>query len=277
MPKKKATSKSKAVATKTTNTALAAGIDISHDLGAGMEGVDKDSFAIPFLAIVQKMSPQVDEADAKYLPEAKPGMLLETVGNALFSGKDGVIFLPCAFQRRFLQWGPREKGGGFKGEYMPEEATALEMDGKVVNSNGRLYFPKEDGSVSEKECDFLADTRNHFGILLDDSGNAISVLLSMSSTQIKKSKQLMTLLDNVKVDTKNGQVTPPTWVNRVRLTTVPESNEKGSWHGLRVELDGFIDSQEIYDRGKSLHDVIAKGKVNVDYKVAESQEASDKF
>ena len=278
--RKKAAAKKDLATTK--NTQLSVGFDISKDVGAGMEGTDKDSFAIPFLAVIQKMSPQVDEADPKFHPDARPGMLFNTVTNELFSGKDGVIFLPCAFQRRFLRWAPRDAGGGFKGEITPEEATALEMEGAVVNESGRLYFLADDGKVNDKTCDYLSDTRNHFGVLV--TGQMTQVLMSLSSTQIKKSKQLMTLLNNVKYETPKGMVTPPTWMNQVRITTVPESNDKGSWHGIKVELDGFIDaigdpvfSQKLYDAGKNLHDIISAGKVSVNYETVAQTKPDDKF
>ncbi len=257
---------------------LPAKFDFEGDVGAGMEGTDKDSFAIPFLTVVQKMSPQVDETDPKFIEKARPGMLTDTVTDELFSGKDGVIFLPCAYQRRFLQWAPRDTGGGFKGEVLPEQAAQMEQDGEVVNQDGRLYFPLKDGTVNEKKCDFLADTRNHFGILINPTTGVISpALLSLSSTQIKKSKQLMTLLNGVKVEGSKGKVTPPTWVNQVRITTVPESNDKGSWHGVKVQLEGFIGTQELYDAGKELHDIIAAGKANVNYDTVAESEGKDKF
>lgn len=257
---------------------LPVGFNVEADTGAGMEGTDKDSFAIPFLAIIQKMSPQVDEADAKFIEEARPGMFTNTVTNELFDGKEGVIFLPCAFQRRFLQWAPRKMGGGFKGEWMPEQAAQLEMDGEVINQDGRLYFPNSKGEVDEKKCDYLSDTRNHFGLLINpQTGEIAQALLSLSSTQIKKSKQLMTLLNNVKVAGSKGKITPPTWVNQVRLTTIPESNEKGSWHGIKVDLEGFIGSQELYDVGKGLHDIIAAGEATVNYDAATEQKNEGKF
>lgn len=270
---KKAPSKEVALKKNT----LPAGINMGADVGKGMEGADKDAYAIPFLTIVQKMSPQVDEDDPKYIEGAKPGMLLNTVTNELFDGKDtGVHFIPCAFQRRFLRWGPRDAGGGFKGEVLPEEASQLQQNEEVQNISGRLYFPDEKGNVDEKACDYLSDTRNHFGLLITPSGDVQQVLLSLASTQIKKSKQLMTLLDSVKLEGDNGKVTPPTWANKVLLKTIGESNDKGSWAGLRVELDGFVDSQDLYDAGKSFHDLIARGSYEVNYDVAAEVEGAAK-
>lgn len=238
------------------------------DSGAGMETADKESFAIPFLTVLQKISPQVDEADAEYVEGAKGGMLINTVTKALYDGKEGIIFLPCAYQRRFLRWGSRgTSGGGFKGEVLPEEVARLREEGDVVERDGRLYFPLEDGQVDEKRCDHLTDTRNHFGIIVDGD-NTSQALLSLTSTQIKKSKQLMSLLNAVKVPGPRGLVTPPTWVNQMRLTTVLESNDKGSWYGLKFTPEGFVADPELYAMAKAFHDIIVAGEAKVAYEPA---------
>lgn len=273
-PAKKAASESKAVATK--KDQLPVGIDLGADAGAGMEGTDKDSFAIPFLRVIQKMSPQVDEAEPEFIEGAKPGMFLNSVTSEMFDGKEGIDFYPCAYQRRFLRWGPRSgEGSGFKGEILPEEVPAMLEAGTIVQHENRLYYPNDKGEVNPKTCDHLADTRSHFGLAVDDDGNAMQVLLALTSTQIKKSKQLMSILSNVKVQGPNGKVTPPTWANKIRITTVPESNDQGSWHGVKFESAGFVTDADLYKAGKEFHAAIASGEAKVNYAEAEASPASE--
>lgn len=247
---------------------LPVGINFEQDVNRGLENVDKDSIAIPFLIAIQKMSPQVDETEAEYIPDAKPGMFLNTVTHRLYDGKEGVTLIPCHFDRQFLRWGPRgTEDGGLKGVYTPEQAARMQSNGTVVQSeeDGRWYFPKEDGTVNPKKCDQLADVRNHY-VLIEEDGALTPALLSLTSTQIKKSKNLIAQLNAVQVPGPGGKkVTPPSWVNRVKVTTVPESNAKGSWHGVQMILDGFIDSQEVYDLGKGFYEAIGKGKVSANY------------
>lgn len=264
----------KEVATK--KEQLPATLDFAADAGAGMEGADKDSFAIPFLRVVQKMSPQVDEAEPEFLEGAKPGMFLNSVTNELFDGKKGVDFYPCAYQRRFLRWGPRSgEGAGFKGEVLPEEVPGMLERGEIVEHERRLYFPNAQGEINVKTCDHLADTRSHFGIAVDSEGNAMQVLLALTSTQIKKSKQLMSILSNVKVQGPNGKITPPTWANKIRITTVPESNDQGSWHGVKFESDGFVTDPDLYAAGKEFHAAIASGEAKVNYAEADAGQAAE--
>lgn len=252
--------------------------DIGSDIGGGMEGADKDSFAIPFLRVLQKISPQCDEADAAYVEGAKGGMLYNSVTNRLYDGKEGVIFLPCAFQRRFLQWAPRGTDGGFRGELLPEQVARMRDEGKIVELEGRLYIPDEKGEVSEKKSDRVVDTRSHFGLVVDGD-NVTQVLLTLSSTQIKKSKQLMSILSAAKVKTAAGLVTPPTWMNQVRITTVLESNDQGSWYGVKFEPEGFVSSKDVYDAGKAFHEAISAGEAKANFAEAADAPASsdDKF
>ncbi|HET8689559.1 MAG TPA: hypothetical protein VFM18_23360, partial [Methanosarcina sp.] len=74
------------------NTAVAMAMDFSADAGMGMEGADKTSFAIPFLTMLQGLSPQVESVEG-----AKPGKFINTITNELF---DEVLVIPCAYQRR---------------------------------------------------------------------------------------------------------------------------------------------------------------------------------
>lgn len=251
-------------------------LDFMGDVGQGMEGADKDSFAIPFLKILQKISPQVDEADAAYIEGAKGGQLLNTVTQELFDGKEGLIFLHCAYQRRFLRWAARGEEGGFKGEYLPEQIAEMRANGEVQEFEGRLYAPLEDGSVNPKKCDIFQDTRSHFGLIVnEETGQYQTVLMALSSTQIKKSKLIMAMLSSAKVQGPNGMVTPPTWVNKIRLTTAVESNDQGSWYGLKVAGEGFIKSQEIYNAAKEFHGLVTSGAAKANYAEAADTPAED--
>ena len=58
-------------------TAVAMPLDFSADAGMGMEGADKSSFAIPFITMLQGLSPQLETVEG-----AKPGLFINTITNA---------------------------------------------------------------------------------------------------------------------------------------------------------------------------------------------------
>ncbi len=77
------------------------------DAGRGMENMGQEDLALPFLKVLSGNDPVLDENE-----EARKGDIYNTVTGALFKGKGGIRVVPCAYQRRFIQWAPRGSGSG---------------------------------------------------------------------------------------------------------------------------------------------------------------------
>lgn len=243
-------------------------VDFAQDAGRGMEGATQESFAIPFLVVLQKGSPQVDEASGVAIEGARAGMFFENVTGRMFDGKRGVVFVPCAYRRTFVRWGPRgTPGAGFKGELSADEVLKLREEGKVVELDRKLFFKLPDGSVDPKRCDRVADTRNHYGLLVDPDDDTAwtHAVLSLVSTQIRKSKGLMSALASVKLKGQGGAYTPASWANLVRVTTVPESNDQGTWHGVSFKLEGQVKNHALYAAGRAFNAAVKGGNVETKY------------
>ena len=246
-------------------------LDFAADAGAGLQNTSADDFAIPFIAILQKGSPACDEAAGTAIEGAKAGMFMETASGELH---DEISFIPCAYQRKFIKWGHRNTGGGFKGVFTPEQAVEMQTEGKVVEVDGKLYFPMPDGKVDVNKSDILSDTREHYVVLLADEGPR-QAILSLTSTQIKKSKALNSALANRKEPhpSGNGKYTPATFANVVNAITKGESNDKGSWFGVEFSLNGMVDDPELYAMARAFFSQISEGKARVDYNKAEAPDA----
>jgi len=258
--------KGSAVMTAPANTAVSAAIDYAADAGAGQEGADKDSYAIPFLLALQPLSPQVVD---KTVAGAEAGMLMNSVTLDLYKE---VFFIPCAFQRRFIQWGAREAGGGFKGEFSVAQAQDLRTGGKVKDLEGRLYFPEQDGSINPKKSDRLADTRSHFGLMLAaaDTDIATPVVFALSSSGIKISKGFMSRIEAIKERHPTTKVpfTPPAFSHVYKITTTKETNDKGTWFQPKVELVCKVTNAMLYAQAKAFHTQVVSGKVDVAHTTA---------
>lgn len=252
-------SKNTAVAEKN-NTAVSTDVlDFAADAGAGMENVDQDSLAIPFVTILQGLSPQIETVDG-----AKPGLFINTITNELSSS---VNVIPVAFQRRYLQWAPRSKGGGFKG--MHDVASIETNPAYVRNEEGKLLTP---------EGDELKDTRIHYVLTVGADGSYSAAIVSMSSTQIKKSKRWLSRIQGVQLKDKNGRVfNPPSFSHIYKLTSVKETNDSGSWYGYDVGMVGQVQDAELYKAAKALHEQVQKGEVQASVPPEHTEEASDKF
>lgn len=232
--------------------------DMAADAGMGLEGADKDSFAIPFLAMLQGLSPQLETVE-----DAKPGLFINTITQEVFKS---VVVVPCAYQRRYLRWAPRDAGGGYKGDYQPIEVETGKIPGVERGEDGRMRL----------EGDELKDTRNHFVLVQSESGVWQPALLSLSSTQIKKSKRWMSLIQGIELRTPEGKAfTPPSFSHMYRLTGVKEENSKGSWWGINVENAGQVADAQLYAKARDFSKQVAAGEVKVSEPVADSDTGGD--
>lgn len=255
-----ANSKNTTAVAEAQTTAVGFPIDFAADAGMGMENVDKSSLAIPFIAMLQGLSPQIETVDG-----AKPGKFINTITNELM---DEVIVVPCYFQRRYLRWSPRSAGGGYKGEYDPIEVET----GKVVgmSTHGGAFLMDVPNGVNPFDAkgaplyDHLADTRNHFLLFKTSTGSWQAALVSLSSTQIKKSKRWMSLISGIEIDGPGGKkVNPPSFSSMYKLKPIKEENAKGSWWGIEITRVGFVEDGELYAKAKEFHKQVASGAVEV--------------
>lgn len=229
-------------------TKPSAPLDFASDAGRGTEGADKDSFAIPFISCLQPLSPCIVD---NTIPGARAGLFHNSITNAVH---ERVRVVPVAFQRRYLAWMPRAAGGGFKGEYSVADVEGNTL-GWVKNAEGRMVLP--DGSE-------LKDTRNHYVLVLGAAGGWSPALISLSSTQIKKSKRWLSLMQSIQMtDAKGGFFTPPTFSHIYELHSIKEQNEKGQWFGVEPTLIGPVEDAALYAAAKAFNAQVIAGKVEV--------------
>lgn len=247
-------------------------INFAADAGAGLEGTGAESFAIPMLMVLQALSPQVTKASGKYIHGAEAGMFYESIGDVITPGDKGVLIVPCAYRRVYLRWSSDDK---YRGELAPEVVSRGQVNGQFVDVKGRIYVADAAGKVDPEESDSLQDCRNHYILIVDPkTGDWRQALLSLRSTQIKKSRMLMTALAQIKVRVESGTIMPPTYANLVHATTVPESNDEGDWFGWSFKLQGLVDSAELYAAAKKFHQSITAGAVKVEVSEDALKEAS---
>lgn len=214
------------------------------DLGprAGMQGADREAFAIPFLQILQKMSPQLDKNNPQYIRGAEEGNILNTANGEVYDGEEGILVMPVEYKRSFTAWTIREKGGGFKGEYTPGDPIIMTAKRDVKN---RDILP--DGATQ------ISDTRLH-GVILLAGDTPTPALVSLTSTSIKKSKRWMTQMQE-----RQKEDGLPTFAHVYKLTTVAERNDQGSWMGWKIEPAGDVSDQDHVDSAVSFFKALQTG------------------
>jgi|TARA_Y100000296_G_scaffold75841_1_gene95901 hypothetical protein len=224
---------------KTKSTELSK-IDFAADAGIGLEKMNARDLAIPFYVLLQKTSPQVEDIEV-----AKPGMIFNTVTNEIF---DSLKVIPCGYKRCLVEWVPRDKGGGYVGVH----ETNSELANRPRNDRGEIEL--DNGNI-------LVETSYHFILAGDRLETSV---ISMTSTQLKKSRRWNSLQFGLKVPSGNGEmVTPASFSHIYKLSSVAEKNDKGSWHGWNIEIAGPIKDTHVYQVAKTFAGTVRSGEVQV--------------
>ena len=96
--------------TKKESSAVALANMFEQDQSGGMEGMDRDDFAMPFLRVLGQLSPETNKRDAKYIEGAEPGMIFNTVTKQTYDGEKGLNVIPCGYKRDYVEWTERGEG-----------------------------------------------------------------------------------------------------------------------------------------------------------------------
>lgn len=240
----------KEVAEKKDTALVQAGM-YEDDANSGFEDADADAYAIPFLTILQALSPQCDKANGEYIKGAESGEFYNTVSQERMSGEDGIRIVPVHYKRAFIEWKPRSAGGGFVAEHsVADGLELLKQSSKNDNNQDELA----NGNL-------LVDTRSHY-VMVVDGTEFEGTVISMSSTQMKKSRRWMTVMQNLKMPRADGtgQFTPPMFSHIYDVTTVPESNDQGSWFGWKIVIAEQVTDANLFNAAKAFRDAILSGE-----------------
>jgi hypothetical protein len=232
--------------------------DYGEDAGSGFEGQTMADIAIPFLTVLQKMSPQCDSTT---LAGAKPGMLFNTVTEELWDGEEGLVFVPAYTENVFVEWVPRDKGGGFVGVHN----ISSEVVTKAKSS------AEEFGRYVTEEGNELQETFYVYGVLLDDEGNSSQMItIAFTSSKIRVYKKWNTKLTMFTI--KGTKQRPPLFAHKVRIKTVREENPKGAYYNfvLQPANDEVRDSllapgSEAFLAGKKCKEMVTSGAARASY------------
>lgn len=239
-----------AVATKK-NAELSTDVmdDILEFAGEGA-AYDSSEMQIPFVRILQAMSPQLKKREAEYIEGAEQGDMFNTVTKQFWTGEDGLIVIPCFQTTKYLEFTPREQGGGFRGEIAATDPILQ----RTTRQGAKEILPTGNELVKSDQ---------HYCLIVAEDGSYQPVVIDMKSSQLKVSRRWKTQIALQKVKhPKTGQsITPPLFANQWKFTTVEESNDQGSWFNYQIELVGLIQDRNLMLEAKAFRDSVASGEV----------------
>lgn len=238
-----ATAKSTAVA----NAMPAHLADVMGDhAGKGVSTSSQD-VGIPFLYILQDLSPQAKKRDPKYVDGAEVGMIFNNQSKEIYDGDDGILFVPCFFKSALVEWIPRDDGGGWVAEY-PINDPILRQAVKTDRKKPPRLPNGHD----------LVETKYYFGFHCKPDGTYEPAVIGFASSGLKVSREWVRQLKLVKGP--NGAVAA-SFSKAYRLKSVLAKNGAGQeYFTFSVESERWVDSEE-FAMGVTLEGECARGNV----------------
>lgn len=237
---------------------LPATMDFLDGLVENEEGeqLSRDDVSIPFLRILQSLSPQVDADDGAYIEGAKPGMILNTVTGELFDKDTLIEFIPVTYKASYIEWVPRKLGGGMVAEYSLAEAKAV-ADACVRDDNNNDVIQK--GAPEPfTEGNHLLFTHTHVVRYKGKDGNWRPAVISMTKTQLKPSRQLNAILQENPV---RGKVVRYLHLMTAKTQLVSKGDDK--WYIWHFDRKGWADEASIL-AARDFQKAVMGGEVKVD-------------
>jgi hypothetical protein len=226
-------------------TAGSALAQVSSDLEdefAGVEGAGRSDNSAdrgtPLIYVAQKISPQVDKNKPEFIPGLEAGNAFNNLTGEFWDAEgEGLDFLPCFFRANWLEWVPRDAGGGFKGSH------PFMTDAELQRFGARKDPDRGDRWHTAEGHDLVL-THQYFGVLPATMSPAV---VPMSSTNLGASRRMQNMIDSARVETASGRVaTLPAWFLPWKLRTVYKSNDQGSWYGWAPQRLGHVQDESTY-------------------------------
>lgn len=237
---------------KTTDVALPAEMlgAFIEDAGAGTENIGADDMKIPFIRVIQSVSPQLKKKDGEHIAGAEAGDVFNTVTKQLWKGEDGVLVIPCGYTKKFLEFGPYDQGGGFKGELAPNDPRVLgatRVGNKDILDNGNE----------------LVTSAQHYVQIQDPSnGTWQTAIIDMKSTNLKISRQWNTMISMQQAQANGKTFKVPSFGCIWKLETDEFSNDMGSWNAWKITgREGYVEDSELYNSCKEFSKMVSEGEV----------------
>lgn len=201
---------------------------------SGFEATRQEDLGIPFLSILQDNSPQIKISDPNYekmkIIGAGVGDIINTLSNTVLHvrGRDPIQFIPCYHERLYVEWTPREKGGGIVQSHRNAnillECTRDKISNRDVHKNGN----------------HIVTTSYFYGLIIRDKESPIPAIIGMASTQLANARDWLNLMMAIRIDGPNGKFQPPAFSHIYNISTIAENNKKGSWFGWNIQIRGQL-------------------------------------
>ena len=185
--------------------------DITTVEGQGTENLDTGSSALPFIRILQDLSPQLKPQKDEYVEGSKSGDLFFAKTQSII--EQPVEVIPCYTKSIYTEWIPRSKGGGFVGNH------PLTIVGNPNYEKGRER--QYDEWLGENELKFTT----YWFVLMKQGDSWEQAVIPFTSSQLRISRKLTTDINRFRYE--DASIAPPLFAQRWNLKSVLETSKNG--------------------------------------------------
>ena len=239
------------VAQRKTTQVVASELDkmLEADAGVGLENITTEDMQIPFIRIIQALSPQLQKDDPLYIKGAEQGDIFNTVSQEIYKQDEGVTLVPAFFEKKFLEFQLRSSGGGFV-----RELAADDKDITMTSREGTIEMLPNGNE--------LVRTHQHLVIAKSADGTIAPCVLDMKKTQLKVSRRWNTLKNSARLPSR---ALMPIYGTAWQLTTVLEANDRGKWFNYKLDRihDITPEIENMMLEARNMYQGVSKGEVKM--------------
>lgn len=236
---------------------------LEQHAGQGVSDKPEDNL-VPMITILQDNTPQAKKKDQKYIEGCEPGQIwLKGSSREFVEGEEGVVVQPCAQYRAYVEWRPRDNGGGFIATYPEVPKEAKEVRDPKNQNKVKWVMPNGNDVIDTRYVVvrvFMDDeSREEYVIPFTSTGHSIA----RNWNSMRRRHHL-----------RSGAVAPS--FSRVyRLTTDMRQNSAGSWFVFNVQnVEGWCTETDVME-GLALYNAFNKGEKAADMRTAEQEEGNE--
>ena len=223
----------------------------------GMEDISFQDVLIPRLLIAQAQSNQLDDNNAQYIEGSEAGHVCNT---GMKSAYESILFCPVAYRKLWIEWPPREQ--------QQNRIVQMHTDPAILREcqrDGNMWTTPEGNQIQE--------TAQFYGWQLEEGGGVQECFLPMASTQLRKSRQWLTMAQAEEIEKDGNIFKAPLWWRVYELTSQKEHNDQGRWHGWAISRDITL-AEWAHANNRDFNELIAQAN-NLNSSIAQIMEQAD--
>lgn len=216
--------------TTAATTALGSVQDYGDDAERGYQNQTQADIKLPRLGLLQKMSYEVDKAHESYIEGAEPGGFFNKATRELLPNE--VFFVACLTRHEFIQWIPRDAGGGYVKSFPINHPAVLKAKEDYPFNALKIAAQREGGGMDD-----LVETFTILGAHVDPATLTPiqPMALDFKSTSIEPYQNIIGRIRAFRHELDDGRkVKIPLFGVLLKVVAVPQSKAKGNFHNYKI-------------------------------------------